>query len=169
MRPNYEFAKKSALDILNSQGLIEPPVNPVEIARNMGVSVYFITFEDANISEKVSGFYDPGEDAIYVNEKEFPKRQTFTVAHELGHRMMHREWASSNDYKMLLRQDANNYINSEDAMREKEANVFAAHLLVPRSMLNAYYDLASPEKLSDLFAVSIEMLKNRLSFEYGIR
>lgn len=168
MRPKYEQAKQSALDILNSQGLIEPPVNPVEIARNMGVSVYFITFSDPEISEKVSGFYDPSDDAIYVNEKEFPKRQTFTVAHELGHRILHRDWASSNDYKMLLRQDGHNYETLEDEVREKEANTFAAHLLVPRNMLNNYHNLASPEKLSDLFAVSLEMLKNRLSFEYGI-
>lgn len=160
--PNYREVKKAAMAILADQGIVEPPVNPVEISRSMGVDVYFVKFNDPNIASSVSGFYDSDEDAIYVNEDEYPLRQTFTIAHELGHRTLHREWAASNEYRMLLRQDGCN-----DDPIEKEANAFAAHLLVPRHMLDKYYKLAAPERLSELFAVSVPTIKNRLSFEYG--
>lgn len=163
MKPNYQKAKQAALDILKSQGLIEPPMNPAEIARNLGVNVFFVKFSDPEVAENVSGFYDAGEDAIYVNKDEAPKRQTFTIAHELGHRILHREWAESTEYKVLLRQDG----NSVDPI-EKEANAFAANLLVPRHILDKYYRYAGVEKLSELFAVSVPTIKNRLSFEYGI-
>lgn len=163
MNPNYSLAKNEALQILSQQGISEPPVNPIEIARNLGVDVHFVTFSDPENRSKVSGFYDAEEDSIYVNEEEYPLRQTFTIAHELGHRVLHRDWAASNDYRMLLRQDGYN-----DDTREKEANAFAANLLVPRFMLNSYYNYASPAKLSKLFAVSEPMINNRLSFEYGI-
>lgn len=163
MRADYANARQRAFDLLESQGIAEPPVNPAEIARSLGIDVFFVTFKDKEIASHVSGFYDADDDAIYVNEEEYPLRQTFTIAHELAHRMLHRDWASSNNYKMLMRSEA-----SENDAREKEANMFAAHLLVPRHMLDRYYQLASPEGLSTLFAVSVPVIKNRLNQEYGI-
>lgn len=160
-------AKQSALDVLAKQGIFQPPVNPAEIARSMGVSVHFVTFNNQEIVEKVSGFYDAEDDAIYVNTDEVPLRQTFTIAHELGHRILHREWAESEDYKMLFRQESDSNDSKNDP-KEKEANTFAANLLVPRYILNNYYNIASLEKLSRLFVVSVPLIKNRLSFEYGI-
>jgi Zn-dependent peptidase ImmA (M78 family) len=50
---------------------------------------------------------------------------------------------------------------------EQEANAFAAHLLVPRAMLEKYRGLASIAELSELFAVSMPVIKNRLRFEFG--
>lgn len=40
---------------------------------------------------------------IYVNKNEYPKRQTFTIAHELGHKILHEPWPVSQDYQVLLR------------------------------------------------------------------
>jgi hypothetical protein len=51
---------------------------------------------------------------------------------------------------------------------EKEANAFAAHLLVPRHMLDQYYADLPASDLSKLFAVSVLTIKNRLEFEYGL-
>src|SRR5690606_37539465 len=111
----------------------------------------------------VSGFYDCEDNAIYVNADEWPLRQTFTVAHEFGHSVLHKEWARSSDYRVLMR-DAD-YSGSDP--HEKEANAFAAHLLVPRFMLDRYWQDMSLEGLSKLFAVSVPMIKFRLAFEYG--
>lgn len=159
----YQDAKNAALEILESQGIFEPPVNPAEIARNIGIDVYFVTFSNPEMAKNISGFYDSEDDSIYVNEQEFSLRQTFTIAHELGHRILHKDWASSNDYKVLLRKGG----SSNDPI-EKEANTFAAHLLVPRNMLNRYYKIADVETLSQLFAVSVQTIKYRLNSEYGI-
>lgn len=160
-RPDYQRAKMEARRILSNFGLAEPPIDPVTIARGIGVNVTFVEFEP--LHDNISGFYDAEEDAIYVNKMEFPLRQTFTVAHELGHKILHEDWARSSEYKMLLRDAAS---DSKDPF-EQEANSFAANLLVPREMLNNYWQTLSLDQLSQLFAVSVPVIKNRISFEYG--
>jgi len=161
-KPNYRRVKLEASRLLNEFGIDSPPVDPVTIARGIGLKVVFVEFDrDHN---NISGFYDPVENSIYVNSEEFALRQTFTIAHELGHKILHEEWAKSADYKILYRDQLLN----DDDPHEKEANSFAANLLVPRSMLDLYWDKLSLTELSKLFAVSVPVIKNRLSFEYGI-
>jgi Zn-dependent peptidase ImmA (M78 family) len=160
MKPDYSKVRHEVSHLLNNFGLTEPPVNPVSIARDLGINVVFAVFSPD--LDRVSGFYDAEEDTIYVNKNEYPLRQTFTIAHELGHRVLHAEWAKSTEYKVLLRDD----IFNDDPV-EKEANAFAAHLLVPRFMLDKYWKDTKIEKLSELFAVSVPVIQNRISFEYG--
>ncbi|MFN3279234.1 MAG: ImmA/IrrE family metallo-endopeptidase [Paracoccus hibiscisoli] len=147
-----ELAKK--YDIRN------PPVDPVQLARAEGVDVKFVSFTGEYSG--VSGFYDPNDHAIYVNKDEYPLRQTFTVAHELAHALLHKEWASSPEYRVFWRDESRN----DKGAHEKEANSFAAHLLVPRQLLDKYSDLDTRE-MSKLFAVSVPVINNRLAFEYG--
>lgn len=161
-KPNYFRAKNSALKLLRERGITEPPVDPAAIAGGLGISVYFVTFDDED--DNISGFYDPDDCAIYVNEKESPVRQNFTIAHELGHHMLHRDWAKTNNYVMLFR-DQN---AGHDLTEEKEANVFAANLLVPRSILDEHVGRLSEAELGKIFAVSIPVIKHRLKFEYDL-
>lgn len=160
-----DFVKpvKEASRIIDEFGFCAPPINPVTIARDMGVKVYFVKLSAQH--QNVSGFYDSADDAIYVNKDEYAKRKTFTIAHELGHRVLHREWASSNDYRVLLRDQS---LQTVDA-KEQEANAFAANLLVPTQMLAKYRNVASTEELSDLFAVSMPVIRNRLKREFHSR
>ncbi|WP_439121919.1 ImmA/IrrE family metallo-endopeptidase [Marivita sp.] len=161
-KPDYQRVKSVVRGLLAEFDVTIPPVNPVEIARSKGVGVKFVDF--AGDADRISGFYDCDENAIYVNKHEFPLRQTFTVAHELGHALMHKDWAASEDYKILFRDS--DYDGNDSY--EKEANAFAAHLLVPRFMLGEYWEGNTAESLSRLFAVSVPMIKNRLAFEYGV-
>jgi Zn-dependent peptidase ImmA (M78 family) len=160
--PNYKRAESQALILLNRAGLTEPPVNPIELAKICNVSVHFANFSDE--SGKISGFYDAADAAIIVNRNEPPLRQTFTIAHELGHKILHEDWAKTTEYKVLLRDPDTN----RQDFREKEANAFAANLLMPRFMMDIYYNLLSVESLSILFAVSVPAVRARLSFLYGI-
>ncbi|WP_412057204.1 ImmA/IrrE family metallo-endopeptidase [Bartonella sp. DGB2] len=163
MQPNYVKAKNTALGLLKTYGISSPPVNVMELARNENIKLKFVSFTSEEAINNVSGFYDAEEHAIYINKDEYPLRQMFTIAHELGHALLHKNGAASNAYKVLMRQDLNN----ENAVQEKEANCFAAHLLVPRFMLDEFYQQPLPT-LSKIFLTSIPMLKNRLEFEYGI-
>lgn len=161
MTPDYQRAKGEAIRLLQQFGLDKPPVNPMDIAKALGVKVSFVEFEkDLN---NISGFYDFEEDTIFVNKDEYPLRKTFTIAHELGHRILHVEWAKSSDYKVLMRGD----VRTDDP-KEAEANTFAANLLVPRFMLNKYWEEFSATQLSELFVVSVPVIRNRISFEYGV-
>jgi Zn-dependent peptidase ImmA (M78 family) len=160
--PDYRKVELAVSTILNNFAVTEPPVDPVRIAREMGVRVVFVGF-DANASG-ISGFYDCEENTIFVNKDEFPLRQTFTVAHELGHKVLHEDWAKSSDYRVLLRDTSSQYSD----YREKEANAFAAGLLMPRFLVDRYWGHLSVEQMSRLFAVSVPVVKNRLSFLYGV-
>jgi len=65
---------------------------------------------------------------IGVNSREAPVRQRFTLAHELGHFFLHPQKDAFVDYRD----------NKRDVMRtprEKEANMFAAALLMPSEFL----------------------------------
>lgn len=163
-KPDYRKVKMAVTAVLDDFNCVEPPVDPVRIAREVGVQVVFAQFSPDH--DNISGFFDVGENAIYVNRNEFPLRQTFTVAHELGHKVLHEEWAKSSDYRVLLRDQL---FSGDDDFHEKEANSFAANLLVPRHMLDRYWRSATVEQLSQLFAVSVPVIKNRLAFEYGVR
>ncbi|OCJ68622.1 hypothetical protein A6U97_08200 [Agrobacterium tumefaciens] len=160
--PNYARVKREVKRIHDDFGIIAPPVNPADIAQNLGVDIQFATF--GGRFYEISGFYDCDTSTIFVNEAEFPLRQTFTIAHELGHHILHAEWARSADYNVLMR---NADYTGHDA-HEKEANAFAGHLLVPRFLLDQYWKTTTVEGLSKLFAVSVPVIKNRLAIEYGI-
>lgn len=157
---DFARALREAKRILDEFGFSAPPIHPVTIARELGVRVWFVRLPE---HPNVSGFYDAEDDAIYIAKGEYPKRQTFTIAHELGHRLLHREWAASNDYRVMLRDQSQMVIDE----KEQEANAFAAHLLVPRNMLDDYRHVASIEELSNLFVVSMPVIRNRLRREFG--
>jgi Zn-dependent peptidase ImmA (M78 family) len=163
-RPNYRRAQAEALRLLSEAGIVEPPVNPIKIAKDLvGVKVDFVTFTPEE--QNISGFYDAEGNVIFVNSEEYPLRQTFTIAHELGHKVLHEDWAKSSEYKVLLRNPDESSVLD---FREQEANAFAANLLMPRFMMDRYWEKLSVSELSQLFAVSVPAVKARLSFLYGV-
>ncbi len=163
-RANKERAKNEALRIVNEFGYKEPYVDPVRICRELiGIDVFFADFEGDESA--ISGFFYHKNNAIYVNKQEYPKRQTFTIAHELGHKMLHEDWVVKTDEYQVLYRDTTKITQD---WREVEANTFAANLLVPKFMLDRYRKIATVEELATLFVVSMPVIKNRLYTEYGI-
>lgn len=66
-----------------------------------------------------------GDFEILLNEKDIPRRQRFTIAHELGHFFLHLEKVGSQT--IICSKGESNPL-------ETEANNFAAELLMPREM-----------------------------------
>jgi Zn-dependent peptidase ImmA (M78 family) len=159
--PDYKHAKKEADRILKENSIIDPPIIPIEIVENYGIDIAFVIFKDKNIS----GYFNFSEQKIYVNDEDPYNRQTFTIAHELGHHFLHTELFKKkpDKYKILTRAP----LAATTDPIEKEANAFAAHLLVPRKMLDRYVEYGTVAALATIFAVSQEMIRNRLKSEYG--
>lgn len=94
--------------------------NPFEICKKKGIKIKFVNYGTANI---INGI----DKIILINSKydEFSKK--ILCAHELGHAILH-----SND--------ACNYYNSNTSLqqiaKDREANLFAAHLLFDDSNLD---------------------------------
>ena len=75
--------------------------------------------------------------AIVVNSSDSPKRRRFTIAHELGHLLMHKYSAPHADGRVQIR--FRNEESATGAVREEiEANQFAAELLMPERYVRAY-------------------------------
>lgn len=161
-RSNLKRAELAAQQALDENNFYKPPVLPKEIAENYGYKVRFASFSERGV--ETLGFSDFSTKEIYVNTNTSPERQTFTIAHELGHALMHMDEfvTSPHLYCAFLRRPFSAVTDPHEA----EANEFAAKLLVPRAFLNNYYDIASISELSRLFIVPEEVIRWRLNVEY---
>lgn len=71
---------------------------------------------------------------IVVNRKHHEHRQRFSIAHEIGHLLMH---DNAEHVKVEKELEPRLFTRAEgvQSMEEKEANVFAAELLMPEDLL----------------------------------
>lgn len=106
---------------------------------------------------------------IAINEDKPKNRQYFSVAHELGHYFLHKDALITQEIIIddgetgsnpaLYRVDE--YQNSD---LEKEANNFAACLLMPANLvINAWSELHDVDECAKLFEVSVVAMSIRLS------
>lgn len=155
--PRLEMAKEYA-DKLTT--IYSAPLIPVlEIAQQNGANVVFTDF--AKRSELVSGYCDFRNARLYVNCRDIPQRQSFAIAHELGHWLIHKG-IFLNDPEAYSFLPRFNKTDSSNAL-EREANRFAANLLVPERLLRPLRKpFASASALADLFYVSRTMMEIRL-------
>jgi Zn-dependent peptidase ImmA (M78 family) len=155
MRPRWELAERKANELATP--FSSPPIPVLEIAEQNGANVIFADF--GKNSEKVSGFCDFNSSRLYVNKDDSTERQSFTIAHELGHWILHRSvfLADPSKYAVLPRFSDPN----KDDLCEKEANKFAACLLVPDRLIRPVRS-APIAKLASIFRVSRTMMEFRV-------
>lgn len=163
-KPNYTAVDSAVKKILDEFGIDKPPVPIRDIVSSYGIEIVISKFKEEH--GDVAGFIHFPTSRIYVNHDDPVNRQTFTVAHEFGHWVLHRELFKTNPekYETLRRRPIGEL---EKNPQEKEANAFAAHLLVPRKYLDEYKEIASKDELASLFVVSRDVIANRVNFEYG--
>lgn len=162
IQPNYELAKKIAKQVINENCIIEPPIDTFSLVNKYGLKLSFIKLPEK--FSNVAGFIDFKTNKVYVSGDDSPNRQAFTVAHELGHWLLHKDLYTKEPekYQILLRQPINGINLTPE---EKEANCFAARLLVPKDMLmekRKKYPFATINNLAELFAVSYDVMSYRI-------
>lgn len=161
-------ADTAAAELLSRFGIVAPPVDTQWLAAQLGVIVI-----PEKMTSDVSGMLLRGEDqnVIGVNADHAPVRQRFTVAHELGHLLLHR------GRPLILDTGARVSINRRDGLsstatdrEEIEANRFAAALLAPEKMVRQEVrrsDLLTAEDLVESMARTFNMsrvaMNNRLT------
>lgn len=94
-------------------------------------------------------------------------RERFTIAHELGHFLLHSEESvSSSNFFICRTKDVHRTTSSQNKRgKEVEANRFAAELLMPEQLVEqlAHQWKASIPKMANLFDVSTEAMGIRLT------
>jgi Zn-dependent peptidase ImmA (M78 family) len=114
-----------------------PGAVPIEkIAKSFGISLKIDAVDD-----DLSGFLYRDQKAknviIGANKSHHPNRQRFTIAHELGHYLLHEGELVHLDsdrgaFMLNLRDSISSKGEDND---EREANLFAAELLMPEKFL----------------------------------
>jgi IrrE N-terminal-like domain len=133
-------------------GSLQPPVPVEAIAEDfLGLSV-----AEAE-SLQVSGMLLPSEREVWLNATESPERRRFTLAHELGHWVC--QVMEGRGAPVMCRADEVGV--GEGRALEREANVFAAELLMPEEGVRAAFD-GSTMATAAVFAVSDEAMHWRL-------
>lgn len=156
-------AALQATKILHQYGIRDVPVDVETLCKELGVKV-----ETELLDDDTSGVIIMKNDraVIGVNRNHHPNRQRFTIAHELGHFILHK-----NEQEVFV--DRRLYRDSHSATGEDifeiEANTFAAEILMPEAIIYQYieteidlYDEVLIRNLARKFGVSEQAFTIRL-------
>lgn len=149
--------EKEALNLLRKSGITQPAVDVESIIKQSD-----IILKADDFGSDISGLllFEDNKVIIGYNNTESEVRRRFTQAHELGHFILHSNKSELFvDKQKVLFRDGNS--SSGDYKIEREANAFAASLLMPKQFITAciheYYNLPDDiiiEKLAKKFNVS---------------
>lgn len=158
-----KWAEKKAYQLLDHLGIEQIPIPVDDIAEQLDIKVLREPFNG-----ELSGvlYKDKDETIIGVNATHTPRRRRFTIAHELGHFVMHDLDVVHFDEKFYRDTTSSLAIDPN----EIEANAFAAALLMPEHIVRREVERLAGEidlmedsseeicKLADAFDVSQQAL-----------
>lgn len=156
-----------ATQILRDHNLLSIPVDPLCIAKALKIKVQNAVFSEqdkSGVIVKRNNIF-----SIFLNDNEPPTRKRFTIAHEIGHSLLHMGTGADDDFI-----DTNDNFRSTEAyeaddwsperVREWEANVFASALLMNSELLKKIWgEVSDPAILSWKFQVSQNAMIVRLT------
>ena len=157
---DYKKSRDVAWQILSRHKIKELPVRVAKICKAEKIKLF--TYEEgAELIRRLhlEAHTENGNDAftigrvIFYDDTTSRGRQRFSVAHELGHVLLH-----STDSPTVQ----NREISPADNPIESEANVFASRILAPMCVLH-YLNVQSAEEIAEKCDISI--VAARIRFE----
>lgn len=128
------------------------PIDPILIAKAYGLEVL-----TTRLPRDISGQIYYKQKKIFIESTDYITRQVFSIAHELGH--------------FLLHNDGTLHISKRDSIasygidiKEIEANFFSANLLMPHNeVIRLISNNFNIDSLACYFGVSAIAMENRLN------
>ncbi|WP_431243634.1 ImmA/IrrE family metallo-endopeptidase [Flavobacterium sp. P21] len=128
----YRHIEEKAKSILIEEGFYYPGFDIFKLVKNLNIELIKKEFES-----DISGLLAIQNNKVIIsyNKLEDPKRHRFTVAHELGHYFLH-----SNNQPLFIDKTPkvmyrNNTSTTGEVLKEREANAFAAAILMPEELV----------------------------------
>jgi hypothetical protein len=154
-------AAVAALERFTTTYRAAPP--PVDVAELAG-SLYRLRVRDADDLDAapgapadvpLSGLLLPHRYEVWVRRDEPRERRRFSVAHEVGHFVLHALPAHAEPV-FCRPADVQADVDAAARRREREANRFAAELLMPEPLVRSHVERTGPDptSLAPVFAVS---------------
>lgn len=140
-RDEHWVAQAKAAEVVKSEGITSLPVDPFAIARRQDIECFELPAGAPDISGFLSHVGDLHQ-IFYSTKFSSEGFRRFTVAHELGHFFLpdHVRELCPNE---IGRHQSVSGFASEDKY-EREADTFAAHLLMPTQLFTAAFSRAKP-------------------------
>ena len=138
------------------------PVDPVVIANRLGIRVSNAVFSDSSLSGMIAQRGD--KKLLLVNSNDSAERKRFTIAHELGHSILHLDTEGEfvDSATDLFRTEISP--NGKTHLQEVEANAFAAALLMDAELVKKLWDnCKSLDQMAKAFMVSESAMGIRLN------
>jgi Zn-dependent peptidase ImmA (M78 family) len=149
-------------------GETAPPVRVERLAAHLGVVVSRSAFKDGDVSGMLIR-QDGRAPIVGVNDVHSDRRQRFTIAHELGHFLLHpgREIVLDRPVRVNLRDKTSSMASDRE---EIEANSFAASLLMPADLVRSELQRLSaavrqdPERCTGALAAIFDVSDSAMGF-----
>jgi Zn-dependent peptidase ImmA (M78 family) len=166
MNYSYSYIEQKAEEVLMENDFFHIGFDVKKFAKKLKIEVL-----PKELDDDVAGLFVRinGRPVISYNQNQKNKsRERFTIAHELGHFFLHsnKNIFIDKNPKVMFRNTAS---SSGEQLQEKEANHFAAALLMPRKLIKTEIDnipinTSNPIKyLSVKFNVSEQAMTFRLA------
>ncbi|HBY09779.1 hypothetical protein A2274_00285 [candidate division WWE3 bacterium RIFOXYA12_FULL_43_11] len=149
--------RDKAQNILKLAGVTESPVDIVMVAKALNIKVVPYDFPD---KRRGMVYLDETIKVIGVNKNNPQNLQRFTIAHELGHYLN-----GHAHYDSVYTENEKFKFADAHFQQEKEADLFAAELLMPKEFLIKDLDTIGLDikKLTEKYQVSEQAMHIRLS------
>lgn len=169
---------REVADEFNPKTLIPFPFT--ELLKANKAQIVYKDCSELGISGAIMHNGDDNTFTILINQDEALERQYFTTAHEVGHLYLHKEYiVSQKDDGLVDHMEGFDGImfrkkafTIEDQQKEREANNFAAELIMPEDKVREAFDITnaemSVEYYANMFGVSVSAMAIRLE-RLGLR
>ena len=141
------FAESNNIEIV--------PLNVEDLADKLGITIEYESLE--NDLSVILYKDDLGKWIIEVNQRHHKNRQKYTIAHELGHYILHRHLKDRFEDEIFFR-------GGEPSNEEWQANEFASCILMPEQRFRQFIkdDVNEIDELAAKFQVSTIALRIRV-------
>jgi len=151
----------SPVEVLNANRPVAPPVDVEKLAAQLGLLVYrsdLSTEIAGKIVRETSLLSDYSGFAVHINMHDNPRRQRFTLAHEIAHYVLHRDLIGDG-----VTDDAM-YRSKLGDIYERQANRMAADILMPAPLVRSEYRIQPAiAPLAQAFNVSMDAMAIRVN------
>lgn len=166
MSYSYSYIEKKTEEILTNNNVFKAGFDVEKLVKKLNIDII-----PEKLDNDVSGLFVRIDDKPVIsynkNERNLGRKR-FTIAHELGHYILHSDKPLFIDKtpKVMFRNSAS---SSGEQLQEREANHFAAALLMPIKLIkeeidNAPDNVTNPiEYLAEKFKVSEQAMTFRLA------
>lgn len=136
---------------------------PVPVPIDNIIREYGLSLQESALEDSISGMMvtrENGTAIVVINEDHHPNRKRFSMAHELGHYLLHRNarsiFVDASEQKFYRDAEA----SAGTKTQEIEANAFAAELLMPQEAID--------ERVTEVLTVLDEPIIERLADEFCV-